>query len=84
MLSGAILQKLSRVNWQSGSNKLQHKVVIQHNRLVIRVSNVVGKRAGYSYNPFIGFRAIRTSRETGADVGYNNIQHLAYLQYRLN
>jgi hypothetical protein len=28
--------------------------------------------------------SIRTSRETDADVAYNNIQHFVYLQYRPN
>jgi hypothetical protein len=84
MLSGSILHKPSSINRQSGSNRLRHKVVIQHNQLVIRVGNVVGKGPGYFYNPFFDFPAIRTSRETDADVGYNNIQHFAYLQYRPN
>jgi hypothetical protein len=58
---------------------------MQHHQPVIRAGNVVGEEGpGYSYRPFIDFPAKRTSRETAAYVGYNNIQHFAYLQYRPN
>jgi hypothetical protein len=84
MLSGAILHKPSSVNRQFSSNKLWHKVVIQHDQ-VTGVDNVVGKEGpGYSYNPFIDFPVTCTSCETDAYVGQNNILHFAYLQHRPN